>query len=364
MSARPFKCRYIECTKTFKNKSDRKKHEKFVHSSSRYQCPIPGCGIMFKSKQGLKTHIHDTHSDSASYKCSYPSCSKSYKHLSSLQRHIRIDHSSLKYQCPYPDCNKIFKRKDSISHHLKYTHNDAKSQRIPCPYPECNQSFKHPKSLRSHIQFMHNDVPRIKCPYPNCDRTYQRKSSLNEHIRFVHLDKRPHVCKICGEQYRQRYLLTYHLEHNLCWGIQSEDRAKFTIDHHKAVIPLEKYFREVKKLKSTYMEVTFPNGRRLDLLVYYPDNRVIGFDATISRSTTFSLRTNITRKFGKDYEQFCDLLYIVAISGIKNAFRTIRERDTSPEKPRRTHVVHWRTIVRDSPKYIRIFQQIENGTYI
>ncbi len=112
------------------------------------------------------------------------------------------------------------------------------------------------------------------------------------------------------------------------------------------------------------MEVTFPNGRRLDLLVYYPDDRVIGFDVTISRSTTFSLRTNITRKFGKDYEQFCDLLYIVAISGIKNAFRTIMERDTSPEKPRRTHVVHWRTIVRDSPKYIRIFQQIEDGTYI
>jgi len=123
---------------------------------------------------------------------------------------------------------------------------------------------------------------------------------------------------------------------------------------------LDQFLREVKNPKSTYTEVVLPNGRHLDLLVYCPDDRVVGFDATIGRSSTPALRHTIMKKYGRDYEQFCDIFYIVVISKVKKTLQTIQECNKSPTKPKAVRVVYWRSIVRDNPKFVRIFQQIED----
>ena len=319
---------------------------------------------MFKRKSDMNIHIRDTHSNTASYQCDYPGCSNSYKHRTSLQRHIREVHGSSTYQCPIPGCHKTFTWKTSLSYHLKYSHNFDESQRLPCPYPECDQSFKHPKYLRNHIRYMHNDVPRLKCSYHDCNRSYQRRRGLNQHIRFVHLDVRPHVCKICGKRYRQLDLLKYHLEHDLCGSNLGELHVKYTKQHHKAVNHWENFLRETKNPQSIYTEATLPNGRRLDLLVYCADDRVIGFDVTIGRSTTKNLSAAITEKYDRNYEQFCDIIYIFVISKVKNTLKTIQECNRNPTKPKEVRVVHWRAIVRDSSKYIKIFQQIEDESVL
>lgn len=297
------------------------------------------------------------------HKCDYPGCDRAYKRKTHLNRHIRHAHSFLKYECPISGCNQSFKRDDYLATHLKYVHNFKESKRISCPYPDCNESFKRKGDLNEHIRFLHHDVPRLTCPYPDCNKTYQRKSSLNEHIRFFHLDVRPHVCKICGEPYRQLYLLRYHLEHDLCRQNLGELRAKYTEEHHIAVNQLYNFIRETKMPKSIYTEITLPNGRRLDLLLYCPDDRFIGFDTTIGRSTIPSLRRSIMKKYVRDYEQFCDIVYIVAISSIDNALQTIRKCDRSPFKPKKTRVVHWNAIIQEDPKFFPIFQQIEDGTF-
>ena len=68
------------------------------------------------------------------------------------------------------------------------------------------------------------------------------------------------------------------------------------------------------------------------------------------------------KKYIWDYEQFCDIVYIVAISGIANALQAIRKCDMSSLKPKKTHVVHWNAIIQDDPMYFPIFQQIKDET--
>ena len=55
---------------------------------------------------------------------------------------------------------------------------------------------------------------------------------------------------------------------------------------------------------------------------------------------------------------------IVVISKVKNTLKTIQECNRNPTKPKGVRIVHWRAIVRDSPNYIKIFQQIEDESVL
>ena len=390
MSTRPYKCHYPDCGKTFKRKFNWEQHERHVHGPPEYQCPIPDCGKTFKWKSGLKYHLEHVHNfdkslrlscrflgceksyksksglnahirsvhSNTSYKCRYPGCEKKFKQKNHLKRHERTVHSLPKYLCLIPSCDQTFTRKDAFSSHLKYIHNFDESQRLLCPYPWCNQSFKRKGDLNAHIKYTHSDTTRLKCPNPNCDKTYQRKSSLNEHIRLVHKGLQPHVCEHCGDRYKYLADLKNHLKRGLCES--SLDKKKIRKEHDDAANELKNFLIETKNPKALQREAVLPNGTKVDLLVRCPNNRLVSFDVTIGRSDANNLRNAILEKFSRCYEQFCDIIYIVAISGIKNAFRTIQQCDRSHLKPKKTRVVHWRTIVQDNPKYFRIFQQIED----
>ena len=273
-------------------------------------------------------------------------------------------HNPPKYQCLFPGCDQTFKQIDGLSNHLKYIHNFNESKRLSFPNPKCDQTFKRKGDLTAHIHYQHRDTPRLKCPYLDCNKTYQRKSGLNQHIRFAHLDIRQHVCEKCGMGYSRIQDLRNHLERDLCGSSHSENRMKFRNEHDNAVIQLKKFLKEVKNPKVFQIEAVLSNGTKVDLLVHCPDNRRVGFDVTIGRSDTKNLQNAILEKFPRGYEQFCDIVYIVVISGVKNTLRTIRNCDKSPLKPKKTCVVHWRAIIRENSKYIRIFQQIEDETVL
>jgi len=131
-------------------------------------------------------------------------------------------------------------------------------------------------------------------------------------------------------------------------------------DHHKAVNQLKNYLRETKNPKSISTEPVLLNERRLDLLAQCPNNRFVGFDVTIGRKSAANLRNQITEKYDRNYEKFCDTVYIFVISKVKHTLQTIQECNRSSTKPKEVRVVHWRSIVRDNPKYVQIFQQIED----
>ena len=135
-------------------------------------------------------------------------------------------------------------------------------------------------------------------------------------------------------------------------------RTSITLE--KVVKHLKNFLRETKNPISIYTEAVLLNQRRLDLLVHCRNNLFVGFDVTIGRKSAANLRNQITEKYDRNHEKFCDTVYIGVISKVKNTLQTLQECNRSPLKPKEVRVVHWRSIVRDNPKYIKIFQQIED----
>jgi hypothetical protein len=131
-------------------------------------------------------------------------------------------------------------------------------------------------------------------------------------------------------------------------------------EHNYAVNQLKYYLREVKNPKRLSKERNLPNNKRPDVLARCPNNQRVGFDVTIGRASPANLRNQITEKYDRNYEKYCDIVYIVVISKVNNTPKTIQECNRHPAKPKKIRVVHWRAIIQDSPKYIRIFQQIED----
>ena len=123
---------------------------------------------------------------------------------------------------------------------------------------------------------------------------------------------------------------------------------------------MKNYLKETKNPKYISTEPVFINQKRPDLLVHCSNDRYVGFDVTIGRKSAANLRNQITEKYDRNYEKFCDTVYIFVISKVKNTLQTIQECNKSPAKPKEVRVVHWHSIVRDNPKYIQIFQQIED----
>lgn len=55
MSTRPYNCRYPGCSKIFKWRSHRNRHERYAHSPPKYRCPISDCNQSFMRKDYLST---------------------------------------------------------------------------------------------------------------------------------------------------------------------------------------------------------------------------------------------------------------------------------------------------------------------
>ena len=109
--AKHWKCRDLQCDKSFSNKSNRDRHERkaghappnrrdsilnplFNDESKEYVCPLPGCNLMSKYKSNITRHI----------KTGCPTLSK--------KENNRV--------CPH--CNQTFTQKWNRDHHVKRMH--------------------------------------------------------------------------------------------------------------------------------------------------------------------------------------------------------------------------------------------------
>ncbi|KAK5632459.1 hypothetical protein RRF57_008173 [Xylaria bambusicola] len=116
-TARPFRCDWNPCGKSFNRKSDLQRHYR-IHTNDRpYECTAPGCNKSFIQRSALTVHIR-THTGEKPHKCQHPGCGKRFSDSSSLARHRRI-HTGKR---PYSFCRKTTMVKHQRRSHQKGMH--------------------------------------------------------------------------------------------------------------------------------------------------------------------------------------------------------------------------------------------------
>lgn len=120
-TARPFRCDWEPCGKSFNRKSDLQRHYR-IHTNDRpYECSTPGCNKSFIQRSALTVHIR-THTGEKPHKCQHSGCNKRFSDSSSLARHRRIHTGKRPYRCAHEGCLKSFCRKTTMVKHQRRSH--------------------------------------------------------------------------------------------------------------------------------------------------------------------------------------------------------------------------------------------------
>ena len=79
------------------------------------KCLIPGCGLEFPNKQGLKHHLESQHGDMNQLKCK--ECGKTLASKQSLREHLFTHTGEKPYSCDI--CHMTFRQGSQLSAHKK-----------------------------------------------------------------------------------------------------------------------------------------------------------------------------------------------------------------------------------------------------
>ncbi len=99
-----FRCLFTGCEKTFRFKSDMKRHT-IIHTKDRpYFCST--CKKNFKRPDALKNH-KQTHNQDYFYYCTEPGCNALFRQMNALQYHL-LKNNSKRFVCDFSGCQKSF----------------------------------------------------------------------------------------------------------------------------------------------------------------------------------------------------------------------------------------------------------------
>uniref|UniRef100_A0A2K6MHV9 Zinc finger protein n=1 Tax=Rhinopithecus bieti TaxID=61621 RepID=A0A2K6MHV9_RHIBE len=239
-SSRSFQCSV--CNSSFSSASSFEQHQETCRGDARFVCKADSCGKRLKSKDALKRHQENVHTEKLI--CSVSSslqehrkiheifdcqeCMKKFISANQLKRHM-ITHSEKRpYNCEI--CNKSFKRLDQVGAH-KVIHSEDKpykcklcgkgfahrnvyknhkkthSEERPFQCEECKALFRTPFSLQRHL-LIHNSERTFKCHH--CDATFKRKDTLNVHVQVVHERHKKYRCELCNKAFVTPSVLRSH----------------------------------------------------------------------------------------------------------------------------------------------------------
>jgi len=127
-----------------------------------YHCLIPDCGKSFKFKSEMKRHLA-IHSNQRPYVCTFPGCDKSFKRNDALSNHARIHNKNTPFQCPEEECGLFFPTKSALRYHVLKHKGDKP---FKCSHAGCPKSFLTQAQLKQHekASYYHQKVERMVSP--------------------------------------------------------------------------------------------------------------------------------------------------------------------------------------------------------
>ncbi|KAJ8912884.1 hypothetical protein NQ315_011207 [Exocentrus adspersus] len=191
-----YDCPY--CNRKFKSEETSLSH---IKTHNKKECPI--CGVKI-TPSNLKVHV-SSH-NSIPVVCHL--CGITYKNRTSLRSHIYYTHSTRKYVCKH--CNKVFKKAYDLPLHIKKEHTGQRDHTCDI----CGKSFYAFHNLNKHKKTTHMKLRPFQCQY--CKKSFSSKHALRTHER-QHTNVTPYKCVICGEGFRQNVSLKSHKKskHNI-----------------------------------------------------------------------------------------------------------------------------------------------------
>ena len=202
--ARPFKCGYEGCSKTYITKHDLQRHFVSHIGDSQFRCYFGDCaGITrYCDKQALARHIRIKHTMERPYECDI--CNKRFAYLHNLTCHRRNVHS-VKNEQNQPQ--------NSVSTDKWIIYSGDITKPFKCGYEGCSKQYTRKSSLRHHF-VSHIGDSQFRCYYGNCAGAmrYCDSQALARHIHLKHTMLRPYKCDTCHKQYGRREYLKYHKE--------------------------------------------------------------------------------------------------------------------------------------------------------
>ncbi|KAK7930366.1 hypothetical protein WMY93_006761 [Mugilogobius chulae] len=237
----PYSC--SECGRSFKKKAYVRQHM-LSHSDERpHKCPE--CGKTFKMKKNLKLHMmyfsearpysrseftarrsNATPPTEKPHKCSL--CPRGFPRKDDLNEHLKTRH----HMCTV--CDEIFPNRSKLKKHLRSYKRERRKDPVLPPGPVfcsiCGAGFVEKSDLSLHMRSHGLDKPH---PCSFCELRFYLECDLTLHRTQNHP-----VCRVCGEQFVNHYLLRKHADTHLFTHSCSECGQKFKsllcLNKHKA----------------------------------------------------------------------------------------------------------------------------------
>ena len=223
LEGQTFPCHVAACDAVLKTPELQRCHFKRMHTdkAATISFPCTVCTKTFKTKSDLKRHTNKVHLKlERPFQCSV--CPRKCYTEKELERHMNI-HSGETFSCWYEECSAKSNTKYGINHHYKRKHGLVKhragfiekdtSKRVPCEL--CGFMVKSGNSITGSMKRhkkKHSTQLAISCPVSTCSiKIFTSKPSysfplpLYNHIETVHGVPLEQFmvdfnCKICSEK--------------------------------------------------------------------------------------------------------------------------------------------------------------------
>ncbi|XP_041052733.1 PR domain zinc finger protein 5 isoform X2 [Carcharodon carcharias] len=254
------------CNISFSSESSFEQHKEACKGDARFVCKADSCGKRFKSKDALKKHKENVHTDlkrdSVSFLAAGNSrrrlmcsvCNKKCSSAATLQEHRKIHEV---FNCQ--ECDKKFISANQLKRHM-ITHSGNSNlltekqiaevslsgaclvtcfpEKRPYTCEVCSKSFKRLDQVTAH-KIIHSEDKPYKCKL--CGKGFAHRNVYKNHKK-THSEERPFQCEECKALFRtpfslQRHLLIHNSERTFkCDHCDATFKRKDTLNVHIQVV--------------------------------------------------------------------------------------------------------------------------------
>jgi len=129
----------------FNTSPDQFYEELIIGPKRVFNCLFPGCGKSFKFRSEIKRHL-TIHSTKRFYHCSFPGCTKAFKRADALASHAKVHSTTSLFDCYFKDCDAKFTTKSALNYHL-LKHGE---KNFVCSFSGCNKAFRTYSQVKQH----------------------------------------------------------------------------------------------------------------------------------------------------------------------------------------------------------------------